>query len=264
MTTLPTPVTTANTVQEHLDHHGLLHEAYNTPPQSIADPTTNLPLTTLTGWTTHGGTWAVQTDRISQTAAGGADHRNLWLDQSLALPLGEFVIECEILVPAFGIVNTRAGLIVGPRTNTNNGLCFYIEANSSSSGLYRLYVENQAVTARGAKNFTAVLAYNTWHKMRLQYRGGMIEAFVNDVYQYTHPWVWVDYTADNPARVGLANQGTLASYKNFKFWTIDPFRVGPKGPAGPQGNTLVGNTYIAIGPSTPANPSQTPIWVKTS
>lgn len=262
----PATVDPATQVNDHATHHNSLHSVYNQGSSSTPDPVVSLPLTTLTGWTTHGGTWAASASGITQTGKTNT-HFNLWLDASVDLPLSEIVMECEVMVPAFGIVNTRVGLIIGPRTNTTNGLCIYLEANNGTSGgLHRLYIENQAVTARGFAAITPI-PFGTWATLKVVQRSGHFDTYLNGVFVFTHPWPWTSYDANITTRVGLANQGTDAAYRNFKLWTPDPLKVGPRGVVGPRGAdgaTLVGNTYIAIGPAQPTDPTNKPIWIKTS
>jgi hypothetical protein len=227
-------------------------------------PTLELPLTSMTNWTPEGGTWSSTADGISKTDAATTVHQRLRFGGLITT--AEYVIECEMRMvtgPATN-GNSRVGLALSiPNAGGSHGMVVTLASNGSM--VTAINMETDTVYGMTNTVLASPIAFGTFVKMRIWVVGDSVTVWINDVLVVTGRHLSQRETVENATRYrfGLWTYQATGTWRNLKVWQLDPFRAGPRGLPGPQGNTMVGNTYIAVGPAVPTNPTQTPIWIKT-
>lgn len=175
---------------------------------------TNLPLTTLSGWTAGAGTWAADANGIAQTTDSAAVKR---LHLNTRLDLTECIVEVEIkIATASSTASSRAGLVFGtPWAVDDKGAALVSLLSTTSSTTTAVDFETESVTNHGSDALAAPIAHGTWMKFKVHKAGSMYAAYVNDVLVGTGNIG----DARRMGRLALYSYATSASWRNLKVWT---------------------------------------------
>lgn len=169
----------------------------------------NLPLTSLTNWTTESGTWTAETDRIRQASTVTNTYRLRY--GALVLP-ARAVVDVEIRTDAG---NGWAGLSLGVLdTGGTGGAGVYLSNNGTLVNGARFEVEG--VTDAGTTTLGSTISYGTWATLRAVLTDGSIDAWVNGTHVATGRNL---VQVGTRPRLSLISRSTDASFRNLKVWT---------------------------------------------
>ncbi len=208
--------------------------------------THDLPLTTLTGWTTVGGTWTASATGIRQAATADAVSRLVF---DTKMPLGEAVAEVEIRIDtAPNLTSSRAGFsFMVPSAGGSGGALVAFIVNSAGN-ITGVNVEDDALTAKGTTTLASPIPLGTFVKFRVRKVGLTYEFWVAGVLvgsaEFTH-------TNIHGSKVALYSYATDVTFRNLKIWHPN------------LSDVALTTSMVFIGPNAP-DPALYPLWVKTS
>lgn len=176
----------------------------------------DLPLTSLTNWSSSTGTWTTDSVGIHQTVTSAQTNRLRYT--ALRLPQNTAVLECEIRIDNdAGGSNANAGLVLrtGP-TNVVGGTRVDLRTNGTGS-IQRIGTEVDEQTNAGYYNLDAPIASGVWVKLRLESSDGAIAVYINNV-------LLTNTAISNAANLGpyiaLVAYSCAASWRNLKAWSL--------------------------------------------
>jgi hypothetical protein len=162
----------------------------------------DIPLTTLTGLTRNGGSWAITSGQVELNGS--------WCRAAADTPLTEpffaVIIECEVDVAADSKIRQ---VMLTDSAAGGAGLSFRIDGNSSCR------VERDGVASYGAQSITALSS--GWHKLRLVVLGNRILGYIDGTLRTAH-WGDTDTILPNARYAGFGVFGGTTQFRNFKAW----------------------------------------------
>ncbi len=207
--------------------------------------THDLPLTTLTGWTTVGGTWTASATGIRQAATADAVSRLVF---DTKMPLGEVIAEVEIRIDtAPNLTSSRAGFsFMVPSAGGSGGALVAFIVNSAGN-ITGVNVEDDALTAKGTTTLASPIPLGTFVKFRVRKVGLTYEFWVAGVLvgsaEFTH-------TNIHGSKVALYSYAADVTFRNLKIWHPN------------LSDVALTTSMVFVGPNAP-DPALYPIWVKT-
>lgn len=175
----------------------------------------NLPLTSLTNWTSADGTWSINATS-GQMYVADATNGRIYYNRSVVAPASPQIIEVEVKIDSDTGSYHRAGLSPSGAGSSGSPLGYIYGASPNSNSFSAEQDGVAGVTTIATSN----LAYGSWHKLRLkQSAGGGMTVWIDGVLIGTTgnvPW-------SPTGSFGLFTLGVAAHFRNLKVWQqVDP------------------------------------------
>jgi hypothetical protein len=169
---------------------------------------------TITNWTSLGGTWASNGTQITQTDATGSDRA---LRYNTKQPVGLFVFQTDIKIVSASSFFVGFGIDQNGSSSISGWVCGLIEGNSTNTTT----IANNTTGVGGNTVGITSIAHGTFITLRCVVENNAMDFFINGVYQSSiqprSPTASVD-------SVMLYTNGASVQFQNIKMWvpTLPP------------------------------------------
>lgn len=161
----------------------------------------DLPLSSLTDWSSNAGTWAINGGVIENTA--GSDSR---LEYDPLIRLSHFVVEAEIQV--------GAGAYMGFAFQTDGGTTYTTARLADDNVVYVQWYSGTDATL----TVPGGVSQGVWYKLRVYVIGPFLEVFVDDVFLGSVNSPPLDRRTQKFVLHGYNPSSTVSKFRNLKIW----------------------------------------------
>lgn len=172
-------------------------------------------LSSLTGFTSQSGTWAINAGVIKQTNTAGRNR----LTYNTQLPCGlPFIMECEVQLPtSSGTANRRVGIFTHSDSVGAHGSLGALNISTTSGSTIdgvHLELDNVANRADG----TISKAIGAWIKIRFVVTGWAASLYVDGVFITSGLQMNEPSSSQTGLYIGFETNNVEGWYRNLKVW----------------------------------------------